>query len=159
MASQNPTPKFPNNWRALFTHSPSDATTSTPVATSFDESGLLMDVPDEILQETTQIGSLCLVGNVPGARPNIDDIRRWVRTHWATKGAVEVMAMANQHFMFSFSNQEDKDLIFSQGLWMFGKQGLYLQQWHPNFDPFTSKPSTAPIWVVLPNLPFCFWHK
>ena len=61
--------------------------------------------------------------------------------------------MSNEFFLFEFINKEDKDLIFRNGPYFMGTQGLYLNRWTPNFDPASEIPKDVPVWVRLPNLP------
>eukprot|EP00253_Pinus_taeda_P024612 PITA_24612 len=54
--------------------------------------------------------------------------------------------------------KEDKDLIFRNGPYFMGPQGLYLNKWTPDFDPTVDVPSAVPLWVRLPNLPVHCWN-
>ena len=38
------------------------------------------------------------------------------------------------YFVFVFENPEDKNLIFRNGPYFMGPQGLYLNKWTPDFD-------------------------
>ena len=38
-------------------------------------------------------------------------------------------------FVFFFNNVEDRHLIFRNGLYFMGLQGLYLNKWTPDFEP------------------------
>jgi hypothetical protein len=55
--------------------------------------------------------------------------------------------------LFEFTSKEDKELIFRNGPYFMGPQGLYLNKWTPDFDPAEDVPSAVPVWVRLPNLP------
>ena len=60
--------------------------------------------------------------------------------------------------MFVFGLAEDRDLIFQNGPYFMGPQGLYLNKWTPDFDPSQDVPSTVPIWVRLPFLTLHCWN-
>ena len=62
------------------------------------------------------------------------------------------------YFLFEFTSKEDKELIFRNGPYFMGPQGLYLNKWTPDFDPEEDVPSTVPVWVRLPNLPIHCWN-
>lgn len=60
--------------------------------------------------------------------------------------------------MFEFSDKEDKDLIFRNGPYFMGPQGLYLNKCTPDFDPSVDVPTAVPMWVRLPNLQMHCWN-
>ena len=62
------------------------------------------------------------------------------------------------YFLFDFESKEDKDLIFRNGPYFIGPQGLYLNRWTPDFDPEADTPKAVPVWVRLPNLPMHYWN-
>lgn len=64
----------------------------------------------------------------------------------------------NYFFIFYFEYKEDKDLIFRNGPYFMGPQGLYLNRWSLDFDPNLDIPSVVPVWVKLPHLPFHLWN-
>ena len=39
-----------------------------------------------------------------------------------------------------------------------GPQGLYLNEWTPEFDPEVDTPKVVLVWVKLPNLPMHCWN-
>lgn len=59
--------------------------------------------------------------------------------------------------MFEFNSKEDKELIFINGPYFVGPQGLYPNHWTPDFDSLVDVPSDVPVWVRLPNLPMHCW--
>jgi hypothetical protein len=62
------------------------------------------------------------------------------------------------YFLFEFTSKEDKELIFRNGPYFMGPQGLYLNKWTLDFDPEEDIPSAVPVWVRLPNLPIHCWN-
>ena len=54
--------------------------------------------------------------------------------------------------LFDFEAKEDKELIFRNGHYFMGPQGLYLNSWRPEFDPEADIPKTVLVSVRLPNL-------
>jgi hypothetical protein len=69
------------------------------------------------------------------------------------------MPLAKGFYIFEFISQEDRDLIFRNGPYFMGAQGLYLNRWTPNFDPALEIPKDVPVWVRLPNLPIHCWNS
>ena len=66
--------------------------------------------------------------------------------------------MGKGFFLFEFSEKDDKKLIFYNGPYLMGPQGLYLNKWTPDFDPAVNVPTAVPVWVRLPNLPVHCWN-
>jgi hypothetical protein len=62
-------------------------------------------------------------------------------------------------YIFEFISQEDRDLIFRNGPYFMGAQGLYLNRWTPNFDPALEIPKDVSVRVRLPNLPIHCWNS
>lgn len=60
--------------------------------------------------------------------------------------------------MFEFTAKEDKDLIFWNGPYFMGPQGLYLNKWMLDFDLTMDVPTTVLVWVRLPNLLVHYWN-
>jgi hypothetical protein len=76
-------------------------------------------------------------------------ISEGIKSHFVGKG----------YFVFVFENPEDKNLIFRNGPYFMGPQGLYLNKWTPDFDPAQDVPSAVPVWVRLPHLPLHCWNQ
>lgn len=67
--------------------------------------------------------------------------------------------MGKGFFVFVFENAEDRSLIFRNGPYSMGPQGLYLNKWSPDFDPTQDVPKAVPVWVRLPHLPLHCWSQ
>jgi hypothetical protein len=76
-------------------------------------------------------------------------IKEGVKSYFVGKG----------FFVFVFENPDDRSLIFRNGPYFMGPQGLYLNKWSPNFDPSQDVPSAVPVWVRLPHLPLHCWNQ
>jgi hypothetical protein len=59
---------------------------------------------------------------------------------------------------FKFTSKEDRDLIFRNGPYFMGTQGMYLNRWTLDFDPAMEVPKEVTVWVRLPNLPIHCWN-
>jgi hypothetical protein len=62
-------------------------------------------------------------------------------------------------YIFKFISKSDRDLIFRNGPFFMGTQGLYLNRWNPSFDPELEVPKEVPVWFRLPNLPIHCWNN
>ena len=54
-------------------------------------------------------------------------------------------------------SREDHDVIFCNGPYFMGPQGLYLNRWTLDFDPVVDIPKVVLVWVYLPNLSIHCW--
>ena len=98
-----------------------------------------------------------LVGQFIGARPNIDDVRSFVRKKWSLKGQVDVSALAKGCLSFCFSYEEDKRDILCSSPWVMGRHTLVLQKWSPNLYAMDDFSIQALVWVHLLGFPLEFW--
>jgi len=101
-----------------------------------------------------------LIGQFSGLWPSPKTTEKWVQNSWRPliKNGVTSYPVGKGFFLFEFSTKEDKDLIFRNGPYFMGPQGLYLNQWTPDFDPAVDIPKAVPVWVRLPNLPIHCWN-
>ena len=67
------------------------------------------------------------------------------------------MQLVEGFFLFEFISKDNHDLIFRNGPYFMGPQGMYLNQWTPDFDPYLDVPKAISVWVRLPNLPIHCW--
>jgi hypothetical protein len=74
------------------------------------------------------------------------------------KKSVTSYFLGRGYFLFEFTSKDDKDLIFQNGPYFMGPQGLYLNKWTPDFDPEVDVPKAVLVWVRLPNLPVHYWN-
>ena len=83
----------------------------------------------------------------------------WTQQNWKPllKHGVTSYQVGRGYFIFEFIDKEDKDLIFRNGPYFMGSQGLYLNRWSPVFDPNLDTPKEVPVWVRLTNLPAHCW--
>jgi len=87
-------------------------------------------------------------------------MENWVIKNWKPliKNSVTSYFLGRVFFLFEFTVKEDKDLIFRNGPYFMGPQGLYLNKWMLNFNPKVDIPTVVPVWVRLLNLPIHCWN-
>jgi hypothetical protein len=102
-----------------------------------------------------------LVGQFMGLWPSAKTTDNWIQRNWRPliTNSVTCYAVGRGYFIFEFISQEDRDLIFRNGPYFMGTQGLYLNRWTPSFDPASEVPKDVPVWVRLPNLPIHCWNS
>ena len=101
-----------------------------------------------------------LVGQFMGLWPSAKSTDDWIQRNWKPhlKQGVTCYPLSSGYFLFEFINKEDKDLIFRNGPYFMGTQGLYLNHWNLDFDPTVDLPKEVPVWVRLPNLSVHCWN-
>jgi hypothetical protein len=93
-----------------------------------------------------------LVGQFMGLWPSASTTDNWIQRNWRPliKNSVTCYVVGRGFFIFEFISQEDRDLIFRNGPYFMGTQGLYLNRWTPSFDPAVEVPKDVPVWVSFP---------
>ena len=102
-----------------------------------------------------------LIGQFTGLWPSPKSVEDWSQRNWKPliKDDVKSYFVGKGFFVFVFENLEDRSLIFRNGPYFMGPQGLYLNKWSPDFDPTQDVPSAVPVWVRLPHLPLHCWNQ
>ena len=75
------------------------------------------------------------------------------------KHSVTCYPVGRGFYIFEFISKDDRDLIFRNGPYFMGSQGLYLNRWTPDFDLNLDSPKEVPVWVRLPNLSAHCWNS
>ena len=121
-----------------------------------------MDIPaDQPHRTTLNIVEQGLIGQFIGLWPSPKAIEGWVQRNWKphiTEG-ISSKLIGKGYYVFLFENLADGDLIFRNGSYFMGPQGLYLNKWPPDFDPNQDAPSVVPVWVRLSHLPLHCWNS
>lgn len=98
-----------------------------------------------------------LICRFNGFWPRSYDIHKWIHSFWTTN--CEILLCSKGFLVVQFDLKEDYQKTIEQGPWFWGRAGLFLTPWFPEFDANTMVVTKMPIWVRLPNLPIPFWHK
>jgi hypothetical protein len=111
--------------------------------------------PEQPMKVALSLSERGLVGHFMGLWPSTRTTDNWIQRNWRPliKNIITCYVVGRGYFIFKFISQEDCDLIFRNGPYFMGSQGLYLNRWTPNFDPALEVPKDVPVWVRLPNLP------
>jgi hypothetical protein len=117
--------------------------------------------PEQPMKVAISLADRGLVGQFMGIWPSARTTDNWIQRNWRPliKNSVTCYAVGRGYYIFEFISQEDRDLIFRNGPYFMGTQGLYLNRWTPNFDPTSEVPKDVPVWVRLPNLPIHCWNS
>lgn len=130
----------------------SDASKFVKKLNEIPEISLPLETPIQVALSLADRG---LIGQFTGLWPSPKSTKNWVNRNWAPliKQSVTSYFLGRGYFLFEFTSKEDKDLIFQNGSYFMGPQGLYLNKWTPNFDLAVDVPKAGPVWVRLPNFP------
>jgi hypothetical protein len=115
--------------------------------------------PDQPMQIAVSLADRALVGQFVGLWPSPRTTENWIQKNWRPliTSSVTCYAVGRGFFLFEFISRDDRDLIFRNGSYFMGPQGLYLNRWTPDFDPALDVPKAIPVWVRLPNLSIHCW--
>lgn len=116
---------------------------------------------EEICKAALNLAEKGLIGQFTGLWPSPKSVEDWTQRNWQPliKNGVKSFFVGKGFFVFVFESSEDRSLIFRNGPYFMGPQGLYLNQWNPDFDPSQDVPSAVPVWVRLPHLPLHCWNQ
>ena len=120
-----------------------------------------MDLPTEQpCRITLNIADQGLIGQFTGLWPSPKTIEGWIQRNWKPliSEGIRSNLIGNGFYVFLFENSKDRDLIFRNGPYFMGPQGLYLNKWNPDFDLNQDVPSIVPVWVRLSHLPLHCWN-
>jgi len=91
-----------------------------------------------------------------GFWPKSHDLHDWIYQNWTTN--CQLLLCSKGFFVVQFESMEDYQKVTMQGPWFWGRAGLFITPWFPEFDANTMVVTKMPVWVRLPNLPLPYWH-
>ena len=121
-----------------------------------------IDLPtDQPIKIALALAERGLVGQFMGLWPSSKTTDDWIQRNWRPqlKNNVTCYPVGRGFFIFEFISKEDRDLVFRNGPYFMGSQGLYLNKWTPDFNAEVDVPKEVPVWVRLPNLPVHCWNS
>ena len=116
---------------------------------------------DHICRSTLNLAERELIRKFTGLWPSPKAIDSWVQRNWRPLVSDRIRShfVGRGFYVFVFYAAADGDLIFRNGPYFMGPQGLYLNKWTPDFDPSQDVPSAFLVWVRLPHLPLHYWSS
>jgi hypothetical protein len=96
-----------------------------------------------------------LICRFNGLWPSASALREWVNKTWSS--GHELFFFSKGFFIVNFSTEADCQCVLEKGPWFWGRSGLSMQRWFPDFNLLTMTAMTTPVWVRLPNLPLHFY--
>jgi len=91
-----------------------------------------------------------------GFWPRSHDLHAWIYQNWTAN--CQLLLCSKGFFVVQFESMDDYQKVFLQGPWFWGRAGLFITPWFPEFDANTMVVTKMPVWVRLPNLPLPYWH-
>ena len=92
---------------------------------------------EETCRSAMNLSDRGLIGQFTGLWPSPKAVEAWVQRNWGSlvKAGIGSYFVGRGFFIFVFEEEEDRSLIFRNGPYIMGPQGLYLNRWTPDFDP------------------------
>nr|GME18513.1 uncharacterized protein LOC109172115 [Ipomoea batatas] len=109
---------------------------------------------DEIL-EVNEEKRFCLLGKFAGRFPGMRAIIQMVRS-WKVRCRADYAY--NDHVIFWFNKEDDRDVVASGGPYLLLGKRLFLDYLPANFALRFEDYCFLPVWVRLPGLPLKCWH-
>ena len=103
--------------------------------------------PEETMRVALSLADRALIRKFMGLWPLPKTMDSWVQRNWSPliSKKVSSYSIGRGYFLFDFKSKEDKDLIFRNGPYFMGPQGLYLNGWTIDFDPEADTPKVVPV--------------
>ncbi|KAK9951004.1 hypothetical protein M0R45_006466 [Rubus argutus] len=80
-----------------------------------------------------------------------------LRRKWKLQGPWQLIDMPNDYFVVKFHLHEDMTTTLCGGPWIIAGQTLVVQQWKPDFNPYSNTITTMAVWVRIVGLPLKFF--
>jgi len=110
----------------------------------------------EVKELFSTLQTHALICRFNGYWPRSYDLHKWIYTNWTID--CQILLCSKGFFIVQFEKQEDCQKVITQGPWFWGRAGLFITPWFPEFDANSMVVTKMPVWVRLPNLPLPFWH-
>ena len=118
-------------------------------------------LPMDTCQNALNIADRGLIGQFTGLWPSPKTIAGWVQRNWKPLISEDICSnlIGKGYYLFLFENSVDRDLIFRNGPYFMGPQGLYPNKWTPDFDANQDIPSDVHVWVRFSHLSLHCWNS
>jgi len=110
----------------------------------------------EVKELFSTLQTHALICRFNGFWPRSYDLHNWVYTNWTID--CQLLLCSKGFFIVQFEKLEECQKVITQGPWFWGRAGLFITPWFPEFDANSMVVTKMPVWVRLPNLPLPFWH-
>lgn len=117
-----------------------------------EASTIIVLLGEEAIDDALCFSKRGLVCRFNGLQPCLVDLHQWISKN-LLHDQNNIYPLAHHFFVEMFETLNDKNAIFNNGTWFWGRVGIFMQPWSPSFDPLTTSISFALVWVKLPNLP------
>lgn len=99
-----------------------------------------------------------MIGYAIGKRRYYGSLLAAIKRKWTFKGALELLTLEKDFFLFKFSCKEDYDKVWDNGPCFLNGKSFLFQKWQCDFRPTKANFSEISLWIKLPNFPLCCWN-
>ncbi|KAI0493897.1 hypothetical protein KFK09_024024 [Dendrobium nobile] len=82
-----------------------------------------------------------------------------LRRQWSKYGGFHLTSIGMDWILCSFKTEEAVEEVLNGGPWFIGGHIVGMDRWNGEFDPYSFKGITAPIWIQFPCLPLYCWDE
>ena len=90
----------------------------------FDDWPVLIIQPEQISKDVEYWGKHALICKFLGLRLSLPMLEAWAHQIWNLEGDMEILLVANNYFMVSFSSMSDRNKVFEGGPYFFNQVGF-----------------------------------
>ena len=84
-----------------------------------------------------------IISRFNGLWPRSTNLYQWIHSTWTNN--TKVFFYSKGFFIILFAFNEDYQKVLTEGPWFWGKGGLFLTPWFPDFDPSMAVITKLPI--------------
>lgn len=92
-----------------------------------------------------------------GLWPKPESLFQWMFTSWTPK--YDIYLCSKGFFIVQSDSKKYLDFIHNEGPWFWGRAGLFITPWFPEFDDTTMVVTSMPVWVRIISLHLPFWNQ
>jgi len=138
------------------TEAPSNVLPSPYIVEKLESTPVLEIKNDQVKGLFKSLQAKAVICRFNGFWPKSHDLHCWIFQNWTAN--CQILLCTKGFFIVQFESLEEYQKVLLQGPWFWGRAGLFITPWFPEFDANTMVVTKMPVWVRLPNLPLPYWH-
>ncbi|XP_057843613.2 uncharacterized protein LOC131053009 [Cryptomeria japonica] len=120
------------------------------------DADFVIDLSSDTEDEQALWEEHAVICRIVGPKISRSHIKEWIVKKWGVGLVVEFIPKG--FFVVVFAEGSDRNIILNQENWFVNINLVYIQPWHPNFDPLPLAVYDSPVWIRLYNPPIEYWE-
>ena len=122
---------------------------------------ICVKIDESIYQKRVQLCRESIIGRltlIKGDKPwRFEELEKRLQDLWRPAGKWRMISLGRGFYNFHFDEVVDREKIWSMGVWTIKPGHMRMQQWVPDFNPNSQRPTNAQVWARLYDLPWEYW--